>query len=150
MMMYTIELPDFRNMKESDCKINIEYWNYIMTHLEKIEGRIPFLDKKPIFDKLASIARLSMLDKDEFRRYQDSIDTYRSNKAVVDFSYEEGFAKGAKKSLKKGIKKGIGQGQDIERRKIAKAMKKKGIPDEIIASCTNLTIEEIKNFKVKC
>ena len=57
-----------------------------------------------------------------------------------------GIAKGAKKSLKKGL----GQGQDIERRKIAKALKKKGIPDEIIASCTNLTIEEIKNFKVKC
>ena len=65
-------------------------------HSNILKGKMPCFDDESIFD--ISMEELSKMDKDEFRRYQDSIDMYRSNKAAWDFRYEEGFAKGAKKS----------------------------------------------------
>ena len=66
--MFTLELPDFNKMSETDCKKKTDYWSYMMTHLENNKGRIPFEDVMPIFGKVATIAELSKMSSDECRR----------------------------------------------------------------------------------
>ena len=46
---WLMELPRFRTMTEADCKTNIDYWLYILTHSETIRTNIPFQSQKPIF-----------------------------------------------------------------------------------------------------
>jgi len=54
---------------------------------------------------------------------------------------------GLEKGMKKGIKQGIEQGANQKQLEIAKNMLSKGIPDELIISCTNLSLEELKTIK---
>ena len=122
-----------------------------MTHLEHNEGRIPFEDVMPIFGKVATMAELSKMSSDERRRYEDSEDLYLSNLAAWDYNYEkgidkgwnEGLAEGEARGLAKGEARGLAKGKAEEKVEIAKALKKQGLPVEMIAACTGLPVEEI-------
>ena len=133
-----------------------------MTHLEHNEGRIPFEDVMPIFGKVATMAELSKMSSDERRRYEDSEDLYLSNLAAWDYNYEkgidkgwiegkaeglaEGLAEGEARGLAKGEARGLAKGKAKEKVEIAKALKKQGLPIEMIAACTKLSIETIIDF----
>ena len=123
----------------------------MMTHLEHNEGRIPFEDVMPIFGKVATMAELSKMDSDERRRYEDSEDLYLSNLAAWDYNYEkgidkgwnEGLAEGEARGLAKGKAEGLAEGKAKEKVEIAKALKKQGLPIEMISACTGLPVEEV-------
>ena len=133
--MFTLELPDFNKMDETDCNKKTDYWSYMMTHLEHNEGRIPFEDIMPIFGKVATMAELSKMSSDERRRYEDSEDLYLSNLAAWDYNYEKG--------IDKGWNEGLAKGKAEEKVEIAKALKKQGLPVEMISACTGLPVEEV-------
>jgi len=102
---YTIELPDYREYKESDCKTHLDYWNYIMTHMETMHTQLPFLSEKPIFNKVANIASLSAMTTAELQEYQDSVDAYRTTVAAFDFKYKQGVLDSARQMIKAGFDK---------------------------------------------
>ena len=130
-----------------------------MTHLEHNEGRIPFEDIMPIFGKVATMAELSKMSSDERRRYEDSEDLYLSNLAAWDYNYEKGIdkgwneglaegearglAKGEARGLAEGEARGLAKGKAEEKVEIAKALKKQGLPIEMISACTGLPVEEV-------
>ena len=37
---FTLELPSYRNMSESDCKTKIDYWLYNITNLETMTSSV--------------------------------------------------------------------------------------------------------------
>ena len=114
-----------------------------MTHLEHNEGRIPFEDVMPIFGKVATMAELSKMSSDERRRYEDSEDLYLSNLAAWDYNYEKGIDKGWNEGLAEGEARGLAKGKAEEKVEIAKALKKQGLPVEMISACTGLPVEEV-------
>ena len=134
-----------------------------MTHLEHNEGRIPFEDIMPIFGKVATMAELSKMSSDERRRYEDSEDLYLSNLAAWDYNYEkgidkgwiegkaeglaeglaEGEARGLAKGEARGLAKGKAEGEAKKAVEIARALKKQGLPVEMISACTGLPVEEV-------
>ena len=80
---FTLELPSYRNMSESDCKTKIDYWLYNITNLETMTSSIPFQSQQPVFRKVGNIAELVRMTPQELKQYNISIDTYRSNLAVM-------------------------------------------------------------------
>ena len=59
---------------------------------------------------------------------------------------EEGRAEGLAKGLAKGREEGLAKGRAEERIEIARNMKAKGLPVDLIAECSGLSPEEISQL----
>ena len=124
--VFTLELSDYRKMKEEDCKTQIDYWLYNITNLETMNTNIPFQSQQPIFGKVGNIAELVHMTAEERKKYNISIDSYRTNLSVMKNERSEGRKE-----------------REIE---IAKKMISKGYGIEEISALTDLSSEEIADL----
>jgi predicted transposase/invertase (TIGR01784 family) len=104
--------------------------------------KIPVYLRKPIFEKLFSIAEYTNLTKEEKIMYDSSLKYKWDNKNVLDYALKEGMERG----IEQGIEQGIELGKQEEARNIAREFKKMGIRIEDIAKGTGLSIEEIRGL----
>lgn len=116
-------LPLF-NKSEEDCVNNFERWIYILKNMSTFE-RMPFMARNAVFKKLAEIADVTALSKEDRDKYDESIKIMRDyiatyNGAKIEQCYE-----------------------------IAKNMLKEGLPSTLIAKVTGLAEEKIKKIDVK-
>ena len=95
--VFTLELPNYRKMKEEDCKTKIDYWLYNITNLETMTTNIPFQQQQPAFKKVGNIAELVRMTPEELKQYNISIDSYRTNLSVMKNERAEGRAEGIQK-----------------------------------------------------
>ena len=137
--VFTLELPNYRKMKEEDCKTRIDYWLYNITNLETMTTNIPFQQQQPVFEKVGNIAELVRMTPDELKQYNISIDSYRTNLSVMKNERAEGIAEGMAKGMAEGMAKGMA--------KAAKRMLDIGIPVEQISVVTGLSINEVMALK---
>ena len=128
-------------------------WIYVLNNMEHLK-EIPFLDKYPVFRKLAAIGDLQKLTPEEREYYEEDVkimrDLYATDKWEKEKrrrGMEKAWAEGMEKGMEKGIQKGIGQGilQGIE--KVAKAMLLNRVPDNQIIAYTGLTQELLNSLK---
>ena len=112
-----------------------------------------------MFQKLAEIADVSSLTKEERLHYDEALRKYRDTLCVLESAEqrglkrgreeglakgrEEGLAKGREEGLAKGLEKGRAEGLAEGRIEIARNMKEKGLAIELIAACSGLSPEEI-------
>ncbi|MEG2068018.1 MAG: hypothetical protein RRZ65_10315, partial [Tannerellaceae bacterium] len=59
---------------------------------------------------------------------------------------DEALNKGRYEGLAEGLAKGLAEGEAKSQRLIASNMKSKGVPVDVIAECTKLSIEEIEKM----
>ena len=128
--VFTLELSDYRKMKEEDCKTQIDYWLYNITNLETMNTNIPFQSQQPIFGKVGNIAELVHMTAEERKKYNISIDSYRTNLSVMKNERAEGIAEGERKATLAN----------------ALSLKLNGVPVDIIAKSLGLSIEEVENL----
>ena len=128
-----LEMPKF-NKTEKELETKYYKWLFVLKNLNKLD-RIPVELKENIFLKLFETAEIAKLDKEEFRKYQESLNAYRDIKNSVDTAWEEGREEGREEGEKK---------KQIE---IAKGMKKKGFEILLIVELTGLSKEEIEALK---
>ena len=144
--VFTLELPEYRTMKEEDCKTRMDYWLYNLTNLESMETTLPFQNEQPIFNKIGNIAELAHLSPDELQKYNISIDTYRTTLSVLRNERTIGFKKGEEKGMKMGVKQGRAEGRAEEKLANAKSLKENGVAVTVIAKSLGLSIEDINNL----
>lgn len=126
LQIWLIELPRYRTMTEADCKTNRDYWLYILTHLETMNTAVPFQAEKPIFRKVESIADMALLTHDEREYYNISLNSFRTNLAVMEHEHNAG--------------------REERTLEIARSMKADGMPIDRISHYTGLTNEEIERL----
>lgn len=124
--VFTLELPDYRKMREEDCKSKIDYWLYNITNLETMTTNVPFQSEQPIFSKVGNIAELVHMTAEERQKYNVSIDSYRTNLSVMKNERMEGRAEAL--------------------RTAALNLKHNGVPVDLIAKSLGLTEEEIEQL----
>lgn len=124
--VFTLELPDYRKMREEDCKSKIDYWLYNITNLETMTTNVPFQSEQPIFSKVGNIAELVHMTAEERQKYNVSIDSYRTNLAVMKNERLEGRAEAL--------------------RTAALNLKHNGVPVDVIAKSLGLAEEEIEQL----
>ena len=129
MRAYTIELPCFNKTLE-ECSEDLDYWTYIINHMEMIQTTLPFINKKPIFQRISDIAELAKMPAEERESYRRSLDAFRSNAATYAYERAEGRAEGRAESK-------------IE---TAKKMKADQLPTELIQKYIGLNPEEIEQL----
>lgn len=128
---YTLELPEYRNKREEDCKTKIDYWLYNLTNMETMTQNMPFQTQQPIFGKVGHIGELVHMTADERAKYNISIDAYRTSLSVMKNEREEGRA----------------EGRVEEKKSVAVSLKQMGVLTvEQIAEATGLSIEEIEKI----
>lgn len=127
---FTLELPDYRKMKESDCKTYIDYWLYNLANMETMTTAIPFQTERPIFSKVGNISELVNMTEQEREMYNISLDSYRTNLSVMKNERAEGRAEGREEKA-------------IE---VARNLKSLNIPVDTIVQATGLTMNQIENL----
>ena len=123
-----IELPRFMK-SEADCNNFLEYWIYNLVNMNKL-NEISFKDRKAIFDRLEQVASQANLTDEERARLEEDWKNYNDFFNTVDFAKDEGRA----------------EGELMKQLEIAKKMKAKGQPLDLIVEFTGLSIEEIEKL----
>ena len=136
-----IEMPRF-NKKESELTTHFEKWLYFIKNLVDFED-IPSVLKEPVFEKGFETARVSALDKPQYKEYEQSLLQYWDMTSAIDTAFDDG----EKKGFEKGIQKGIQKGAKAEKLQIAKNLLKNNVDIEIIIQSTGLTQTEIEDLQ---
>ena len=125
MRLIYLQLPLFQKELE-ECENVFEQMIYVLKNMDVLQ-RMPELLQNAVFKKIASIAEVASLSKEERIRYDASIRHFRDTLAVMEGQYLEGMEKG------------------IEANKLenARKMKALGLSSDTIAQVTGLTTEEI-------
>ena len=106
-------------------------------------NRLPWVAKDSVFHRLAEIAEVSAMTKEERQKYDYALRKYRDNLCVYEGAIQKGIEKGMKQGIEKGIAKGITKGETKRNVEIVRRMKAKGYPLEEIMDCTGLSADEI-------
>ena len=97
--------------------------------------RLPWAAQNSVFQKLAEIADVSSLTKEERLHYDEALRKYRDTLCVLESAEQRG--------LKKGRAEGLAKGRAEGRLEIARNMKENGLSVDLIAACSGLSPEEI-------
>ena len=125
-----LQLPRFT--KEADeCQDIFERFIYVLKNLDILD-RMPWVAQESVFQKLASIAEIASLDKQERRQYDENVRAYRDTAIVMEGQYQEGERKGLEKGRAEGILA------------TARKMKSDDMSAELISKYTGLSVEEIE------
>ena len=128
-----IELPAFQK-KAEECETDFERWIYILKNMETSPKELLFA-RNPIFRKLAAITDISALPEEERDKYENSIDIFRDNLAVMAAAKKE------------GEREGMAKGEQKKKWEIALRMQEMGLPIETICRATGLSEEEVEKGK---
>ena len=124
-----------------ECENDFDRWIYVLKNMETIK-RLPWAAQNSVFQKLAEIADVSSLTKEERLHYDEALRKYRDTLCVLESAEQRGVKRGREEGLAKGLAKGRAEGR-IE---TARNMKAKGLPVDLIAECSGLSPEEIANL----
>jgi len=135
-----LEMPNFTK-PENELTTRLDKWLYFIKNLEDFQN-IPAIFKDEVFTQAFEKAELANFKQDELDRYEYSLKVFRDNKATYDYAVETAFEEGTSKGIAEGISQGLMEGI----LKVAKGLKASGIPTDLIAETTGLSIDEIEKL----
>ena len=135
-----LQLPLFTK-EVRECENQFERWIYVLKNMEKL-NRYPFEIKDKVFKKLIETCDVASWTREERIKYDRALKRYRDTIAVMEGQKMEGRAEGRAE----GIKEGKEQGRKEAQLDIARNFKQSGIPIDVIAQNTGLSIDEINSL----
>ena len=126
-----LEMPKFRK-REEELETLFDKWMFVLKNLATLLDRPAALQER-VFKRLFETAEIARFSESEMRDYEESLKNLRDLGNVLNTAKEEG--------RKEGRKEGI--------ETMALRMRDDGMPLEVIAKYTGLSVEEIqKRFKI--
>lgn len=135
-----LQLPYF-NKDAKDCETMLDKLLYVIKNMEVMD-RMPWAAKDMVFQRLAKIAEVRNLTKEERLQYDQSLKHYRDSINVLEGAKEEGMQQG----MKQGIQQGLQQGKSEEKYSVARNLLSLNVPIATISKATGLTEDEIKKL----
>ena len=142
MRMIYLQLPYFKKEAEA-CENDFERWIYVLKHMETL-NRLPWMAQNSVFERLAQIADISALTKEERIKYDKSIKQYRDAINVYEGARLSGRAEGLKEGRAEGRAEGLKEGEAKGILSTARNMKSKGLSTDFIMEITGLSAEAIE------
>ena len=127
-----LQMPCFTKEME-ECDNHFERWIYILKNMEILE-RMPWAAQNAVFRRLAEVAEVSALSKEERIKYDRALKRYRDTYNAMTGAEQKGRAEGR------------AEGEREKALESARRMKAKGYPIEDIAEITGLTVETINSL----
>ena len=125
-----------------ECENDFDRWIYVLKNMETIK-RLPWAAQNSVFQKLAEIADVSSLTKEERLHYDEALRKYRDTLCVLESAEQRGLKKGRAEGLAEGRAEGLAKGRAEGRLEIARNMKADGMSIELIQKYSGLSPEEI-------
>ena len=138
--------------KEPECMEIFDCWIYVLNNMEHLK-EIPFLDKYPVFRKLAAIGDLQKLTPEERDYYEEDVKIMRDLYATDKWEKEkrrmerETARKELEEATKKALTEGRAKGRAEGMLEVAKNLLSMDIPILQIMQATGLTQEQINRLK---
>ena len=130
-----LELTNARHALEPDATI-LEKFCYALHNMENLQG-MPEGFEGELFQLLFESAEIATFTPKEKIKYEFDMATERDIRNQIAFAekkgIEKGMEKGMEKSIEKGIKNGREEGIQEERQRILEALRKQGVPEDILA-----------------
>ena len=151
MRVVFLQLPLFEK-KEPECMDIFDCWIYVLNNMEHLK-EIPFLDKYPVFRKLAAIGDLQKLTPEERDYYEEDVKIMRDLYATDKWEKEkrrmerEAARKELEEATKKALTEGRAEGRAEGMLEVAKNLLSMDIPILQIMQATGLTQEQIKGLQ---
>ena len=125
-----------------ECENDFDRWIYVLKNMETIK-RLPWAAQNSVFQKLAEIADVSSLTKEERLYYDVALRKYRDTLCVLESAEQRGLKKGHAEGLAEGRAEGLAKGRAEGRLETARNMKADGMSIELIQKYSGLSPEEI-------
>ena len=132
-----LEMPKFRK-REDELETLFDKWMFVLKNLATLLDRPAALQER-VFKRLFETAEIARFSESEMRDYEESLKNLRDLGNVLNTAKEEG--------RKEGRKEGIEEGEKRKSMEMALRMREDGMPLEVIAKYTGLSVEEIQNLK---
>ena len=133
-----LEMPKFRK-REDELETLFDKWMFVLKNLATLLERPAALQER-VFKRLFETAEIARFSESEMRDYEESLKNLRDLGNVLNTAKEEG--------RKEGRKEGIEEGEKRKSMEMALRMRDDGMPLEVIAKYTGLSVEEIRNLKL--
>ena len=140
MRLIYLQMPCFTKEAE-ECENHFERWIYILKNMEILD-RMPWAAQNAVFQRLAEVAEVNKLSKEDRLAYDHALKRYRDTYNAMTGAEQKGLAEG----LAKGRAEGRAEGIEEAKRENALRMKVKGYPIEDIAEITGLDAETINSL----
>jgi predicted transposase/invertase (TIGR01784 family) len=145
-----VELPKFKPQTIKEKKMAV-LWLRFLTEIDRDTEVVPQeLLENPETSKALKILEKSAYNEKELYAYEYYWDAVYNERGAIRHGYKQGLEQGMAQGLEKGMAQGMAQGieQGIEQNKCenARRMKADGIPAELIAKYTGLTIEAVDSL----
>lgn len=132
MRLICLQMPCFTKEAE-ECENHFERWIYILKNMDTLT-RMPWAAQNAVFQRLAEVAEVSKLSKEERLEYDHALKRYRDTYNAMTGAEQKGRAEGR------------AEGIEDNKRDNARRMKADNMPVELIAKYTGLTKEEIEQL----
>lgn len=132
-------------MEEIEQGNILERFYYCLRYMGYLKERPAELQQE-IFQKLFTAANVATMSKEELKEYQQEMKTERDINSIKWTAEMRGMERGMEKGMKKGLEKGRKEGRQEQAIQIARNFKSDGIPHEVIAKNTGLSIEQIEKL----
>ena len=153
-----VELPKFKPQTIKEKKMMV-LWLRFLTEIDRDTETVPAeLLENPDTNKALKILEKSAYDEKDLSAYEYYWDAVYNERGAIRHGFKQGMARGLADGMAQGIAQGMAQGieqgmaqdmaQGIEQtnRDNARKMKLKGIPDDVIADVTGISIKEIQQL----
>lgn len=131
-----LQLPYFEK-EVDDCVTIFEKIIYVLKNMDVLK-RMPWLAQDAVFQKMASIADVSTLSKEERQNYDENLRKYRDTVAVMQGQWDLG--------REKGRAEGRAEGAAKEKIEVACKLKSMGLSASDIFKATGLPEEQINSL----
>ncbi len=104
---------------------------------------MPFVDRKPVFRNVKTMAEFAKMSRSERSAYMLEYDAYRTDIAAYDYGMKTSRAEGLAEGRAEGLAEGLAEGERNANLATARKMLAKGFSIDEICEITGLTKEEI-------
>lgn len=132
MRLICLQMPCFTKEAEQ-CDSQFERWIYILKNMEILD-RMPWAAQNAVFQRLAEVAEVSKLSKEERLKYDHALKRYRDTLNAITGAKQE------------GIEEGRAEGEHNKAIESARQMKADNMPVDLIAKYTGLMMAEIEQL----
>ena len=147
--LFFFELPKFKPKTISEKKMQVLWLKFLTEINEKTVDVDPKLLENPQISKALDIC--TYLTQEEILGYDRYWDAVSTAKTLASGKFKDGLdiglEKGEKIGLEKGEKIGLEKGRAESRKETAIAMLKEGMPVDLTAKFSKLSVEEVEKIK---
>ena len=123
----------------------MECFYFCLKHINSLSEKPAKLQNK-IMERLFEVAEIAAMTPEEQQQYMQAMKTERDIRNYISFAHNKGIEEGIAEGRERGLLEGREQGLTKGKHSVALAMKNDGMPNDLIAKYTGLTIQEIEKL----